>query len=247
VSVLIVTGGSRGIGAATCELAASRGYDVVVNFSGDPAPAEEVAAKVRAAGQAAVAVRADVSAEDDVRALFDAAATLGPVEALVNNAAITGNTPGRLDQYEVGVVRRTLDVNVTGVFLCCREAVRRMSTRHGGEGGAIVNISSTAARTGSAGEWVHYAASKAAVDTLTYGLAQEVAEEGVRVNAVAPGMIHTGLHEAAGMPDRMAKYAPLIPMRRAGQPGEIAEAVLWLLSPAASFTTGAVLDVGGGR
>ncbi|MDT7801020.1 MAG: hypothetical protein QOI78_4453 [Actinomycetota bacterium] len=247
MSVLIVTGGSRGIGAATCELAASRGYDVVVNFSGDPAPAEEVAAKVRAAGQAAVAVRADVSAEDDVRALFDAAATLGPVEALVNNAAITGNTPGRLDQYEVGVVRRTLDVNVTGVFLCCREAVRRMSTRHGGEGGAIVNISSTAARTGSAGEWVHYAASKAAVDTLTYGLAQEVAEEGVRVNAVAPGMIHTGLHEAAGMPDRMAKYAPLIPMRRAGQPGEIAEAVLWLLSPAASFTTGAVLDVGGGR
>jgi NAD(P)-dependent dehydrogenase (short-subunit alcohol dehydrogenase family) len=247
VSVLIVTGGSRGIGAATCELAASRGYDVVVNFSGDPAPAEEVAARVRALGRAAVAVRADVSAEDDVRALFDAAASLGPVSALVNNAAITGNTPGRLDEYEVDVVRRTLDVNVTGVFLCCREAVRRMSARHGGQGGAIVNISSTAARTGSAGEWVHYAASKAAVDTLTFGLAQEVADEGVRVNAVAPGMIHTGLHEAAGMPERMAKYAPLIPMRRAGQPIEIAEAVLWLLSPAASFTTGAVLDVGGGR
>jgi NAD(P)-dependent dehydrogenase (short-subunit alcohol dehydrogenase family) len=247
VSVLIVTGGSRGIGAATCELAASRGYDVVVNFSGDPAPAEEVAAKVRALGQAAVAVRADVSAEDDVRALFDAADALGPVSGLVNNAAITGNTPGRLDEYEVDVVRRTLDVNVTGVFLCCREAVRRMSARHGGQGGAIVNISSTAARTGSAGEWVHYAASKAAVETLTFGLAQEVADEGVRVNAVAPGMIHTGLHEAAGMPDRLEKYARQIPMRRAGQPGEIAEAVLWLLSPAASFTTGAVLDVGGGR
>jgi NAD(P)-dependent dehydrogenase (short-subunit alcohol dehydrogenase family) len=247
VSVLIVTGGSRGIGAATCELAASRGYDVVVNFSGDPAPAEEVAAKVRALGQAAVAVRADVSAEDDVRALFDAAAALGPVSGLVNNAAITGNTPGRLDEYEVDVVRRTLDVNVTGVFLCCREAVRRMSARYGGQGGAIVNISSTAARTGSAGEWVHYAASKAAVETLTFGLAQEVADEGVRVNAVAPGMIHTGLHEAAGMPDRLEKYARQIPMRRAGQPGEIAEAVLWLLSPAASFTTGAVLDVGGGR
>jgi NAD(P)-dependent dehydrogenase (short-subunit alcohol dehydrogenase family) len=247
VSVLIVTGGSRGIGAATCELAASRGYDVVVNFSGDPAPAEEVAAKVRALGQAAVAVRADVSDEDDVRALFDAAESLGPVSGLVNNAAITGNTPGRLDEYEVDVVRRTLDVNVTGVFLCCREAVRRMSTRHGGQGGAIVNISSTAARTGSAGEWVHYAASKAAVDTLTFGLAQEVADEDVRVNAVAPGMIHTGLHEAAGMPDRLEKYARQIPMRRAGQPGEIAEAVLWLLSPAASFTTGAVLDVGGGR
>jgi len=247
VSVLIVTGGSRGIGAATCELAASRGYDVVVNFSGDPAPAEEVADRVRSLGRQALAVRADVSAEDDVRALFDAAAELGPVSGLVNNAAITGNTPGRLDEYEVDVVRRTLDVNVTGVFLCCREAVRRMSTRHGGKGGAIVNISSTAARTGSAGEWVHYAASKAAVDTLTFGLAQEVADEDVRVNAVAPGMILTGLHEAAGMPDRLEKYARQIPMRRAGQPSEIAEAVLWLLSPAASFTTGAVLDVGGGR
>ena len=247
MSVLIVTGGSRGIGAATCELAASRGYDVVVNFSGDPAPAEEVADRVRSLGRQALAVRADVSAEDDVRALFDAAAELGPVSGLVNNAAITGNTPGRLDEYEVDVVRRTLDVNVTGVFLCCREAVRRMSTRHGGKGGAIVNISSTAARTGSAGEWVHYAASKAAVDTLTFGLAQEVADEDVRVNAVAPGMILTGLHEAAGMPDRLEKYARQIPMRRAGQPSEIAEAVLWLLSPAASFTTGAVLDVGGGR
>lgn len=247
MSVLIVTGGSRGIGAAICELAASRGYDVVVNFSGAPAPAEEVAERVRALGRQASAVRADVSAEDDVRALFDAAASLGPVDALVNNAATTGNTPGRLDEYEVDVVRRTLDVNVTGVFLCCREAVRRMSTRHGGAGGAIVNISSTAARTGSAGEWVHYAASKAAVDTLTFGLAQEVAGEDVRVNAVAPGMIHTGLHAAAGLPDRMAKYAPLIPMGRAGQPSEIAEAVLWLLSPAASFTTGAVLAVGGGR
>ncbi|WP_326945230.1 SDR family oxidoreductase [Amycolatopsis sp. NBC_01307] len=247
MSVLIVTGGSRGIGAAICELAASRGYDVVVNFSGAAAPAEEVAERVRAFGQRALAVRADVSAEDDVRALFDAAASLGPVDALVNNAATTGNTPGRLDGYEVDVVRRTLDVNVTGVFLCCREAVRRMSTRHGGAGGAIVNISSTAARTGSAGEWVHYAASKAAVDTLTFGLAQEVAGEEVRVNAVAPGMIHTGLHAAAGLPDRMAKYAPLIPMGRAGQPSEIAEAVLWLLSPAASFTTGAVLAVGGGR
>ncbi|MFJ9781972.1 SDR family oxidoreductase [Amycolatopsis sp. NPDC101161] len=244
---LIVTGGSRGIGAAICTLAAARGYDVVVNYSGDPVPAREVASRVRAAGRQAVAVRADVSVEDDVRALFDAAAELGPVTALVNNAAIVGNTPGRLDSYAVEVVRRTLDVNVTGVFLCCREAVRRMSTRYGGEGGAIVNISSTAARTGSAGEWVHYAASKAAVDTLTFGLAQEVAGEGVRVNAVAPGMVHTGLHEAAGLPDRMAKYAPQIPMGRAGQPAEIAEAVLFLLSPASSFTTGAVLDVGGGR
>ncbi len=244
---LIVTGGSRGIGAAICVLAAQRGYDVVVNYSGDPAPALAVADDVRSHGRQAVAVRADVACEDDVRALFDAASALGPVKALVNNAAIVGNTPGRLDSYDVEVVRRTLDVNVTGVFLCCREAVRRMSTRYGGDGGAIVNISSTAARTGSAGEWVHYAASKAAVDTLTFGLAQEVAGERVRVNAVAPGMIHTGLHEAAGLPDRMAKYAPQIPMGRAGEPAEIAEAVLFLLSPASSFTTGAVLDVGGGR
>ncbi|MEV7039962.1 SDR family oxidoreductase [Amycolatopsis sp. NPDC051061] len=244
---LIVTGGSRGIGAAICSLAGSRGYDVVVNYSGDPAPALAVADEVRSHGRQAVAVRADVSVEDDVRALFDAAAALGPVEALVNNAAIVGNTPGRLDSYDVEVVRRTLDVNVTGVFLCCREAVRRMSTRYGGDGGAVVNISSTAARTGSAGEWVHYAASKAAVDTLTYGLAQEVAGEGVRVNAVAPGMIHTGLHEAAGLPGRLAKFAQQIPMGRAGEPAEIAEAVLFLLSPASSFTTGAVLDVGGGR
>ena len=244
---LIVTGGSRGIGAAICVLAAQRGHDVVVNYSGDPAPALAVADEVRASGRQALSVRADVSAEDDVVALFDAAAELGPVTGLVNNAAITGNTPGRLDSYDVDVVRRTLDVNVTGVFLCCREAVRRMSTRHGGHGGAIVNISSTAARTGSAGEWVHYAASKAAVDTLTFGLAQEVAGEGVRVNSVRPGMIRTGLHDAAGLPDRLDRLAPQIPMGRPGEPAEIAEAVLFLLSPASSFTTGAVLEVGGGR
>ncbi|MBE1499919.1 NAD(P)-dependent dehydrogenase (short-subunit alcohol dehydrogenase family) [Amycolatopsis lexingtonensis] len=244
---LIVTGGSRGIGAATCLLAAQRGHDVVVNYSGDPAPALAVADEVRSLGRQAQAVRADVSVEGDVVALFDAAAELGPVTALVNNAAITGNTPGRLDSYAVDVVRRTLDVNVTGVFLCCREAVRRMSTRHGGHGGAIVNISSTAARTGSAGEWVHYAASKAAVDTLTFGLAQEVGGEGVRVNAVRPGMIRTGLHDAAGLPDRLDRLAPQIPMGRPGEPAEIAEAVLFLLSPASSFTTGAILEVGGGR
>lgn len=244
---LVVTGGSRGIGAAICTLAATRGHDVVVNYSGDPAPAEAVAAQVRAAGQQALAFRADVSAEDDVRALFDAAAGLGPVTGLVNNAATVGNTPGRLDSYDVEVVRRTLDVNVTGVFLCCREAVRRMSTRYGGDGGAIVNISSTAARTGSAGEWVHYAASKAAVDTMTFGLAQEVAGEGVRVNSVRPGMIRTGLHDAAGLPGRLDRLVPQIPMGRPGEPAEIAEAVLFLLSPASTFTTGAVLEVGGGR
>jgi NAD(P)-dependent dehydrogenase (short-subunit alcohol dehydrogenase family) len=245
--VLIVTGGSRGIGAAVCVLAAERGYDVVVNYANDAVAAEEVAAQVRKHDRSALTVRGDVSVEADVVALFDAAAELGPLAGVVNNAAITGNTPGRLDEHEAEVVRRVVDVNVTGVFLCAREAVRRMSTRHGGTGGAIVNISSTAARTGSAGEWVPYAATKAAVETLTYGLAQEVADEGVRVNAVAPGMVETGLHEAAGLPDRLDRIAPTIPMRRAGQPLEIAEAVLFLLSPASSYTTGAVLTVSGGR
>jgi NAD(P)-dependent dehydrogenase (short-subunit alcohol dehydrogenase family) len=245
--VLIVTGGSRGIGAATCVLAAERDYDVVINYSGDAAAADEVSEQVRQRDRQALTVRGDVSAEGDVRALFDAAAELGPLTGVVNNAAITGNTPGRLDEQEVETVRRVLDVNVTGVFLCCREAVRRMSTRYGGAGGSIVNVSSTAARTGSAGEWVHYAATKAAVETLTFGLGQEVAREGIRVNAVAPGLVDTGLHAAAGLPDRLDRLAPGIPLGRAGRPEEIAEAVLWLLSVEASFTIGAVLPVGGGR
>jgi len=245
--VLIVTGASRGVGAAVARLGASRGYDVVVNYASDASAAEEVAGEVRAAGRRAVTARADVSSEADVVALFDAAAELGTITAVVNNAAITGNTPGRLDAQDVATVRRVLDVNVTGVFLCCREAVRRMSARHGGGGGAVVNVSSTAARTGSPGEWTHYAASKAAVETLTWGLAQEVAGEGVRVNAVAPGLVETGLHAAAGLPDRLERIAPTVPLARAGRPEEIAEAVLWLLSPAASYAVGAVLPVGGGR
>ncbi|MFD5091446.1 SDR family oxidoreductase [Amycolatopsis thailandensis] len=245
--VLVVTGGSKGIGAAVCELAAARGYDVVVNYAGDAEAAEDVASRVREHGVQAITQRGDVASEDDVVALFDAAVALGPLAGVVANAAITGNTPGRFDEYEVDVVRRVVDVNVTGVFLCVREGIRRMSTRYGGEGGAIVTLSSTAARTGSPGEWVHYAGTKAAVETMTYGVAQEVAKESVRVNAVAPGMIHTGLHAAAGMPDRMDRIAPTIPMGRAGEPGEVAEAVLWLLSPAASYTTGTVLTVGGGR
>ncbi|MEV6911105.1 SDR family oxidoreductase [Amycolatopsis sp. NPDC051071] len=245
--VLIVTGGSKGIGAAVCELAAARGYDVVVNYAGDTEAAEGVASRVRKHGVQAITRRGDVASEDDVVALFDAAAGLGPLAGVVANAAITGNTPGRLDEYDVDVVRRVVDVNITGVFLCVREGIRRMSTRYGGAGGAIVTVSSTAARTGSPGEWVHYAGTKAAVETMTYGVAQEVAKESIRVNAVAPGMIHTGLHAAAGMPDRMDRLAPTIPMGRAGEPGEVAEAVLWLLSPAASYTTGTVLTVGGGR
>ncbi|UMP03049.1 SDR family oxidoreductase [Amycolatopsis sp. EV170708-02-1] len=245
--VLVVTGGSKGIGAAVCELAAARGYDVVVNYAGDAEAAEDVASRVRKHGVQAITQRGDVASETDVVALFDAAVALGPLAGLVANAAITGNTPGRFDEYEVDVVRRVVDVNVTGVFLCVREGIRRMSTRYGGAGGAIVTLSSTAARTGSPGEWVHYAGTKAAVETMTYGVAQEVAKESIRVNAVAPGMIHTGLHAAAGMPDRMDRIAPTIPMGRAGEPGEVAEAVLWLLSPAASYTTGTVLTVGGGR
>ncbi|WP_370933062.1 SDR family oxidoreductase [Amycolatopsis sp. cg13] len=247
MGVLIVTGGSRGIGAAICELAATRGYDVVVNYSGDQAAAEEVAERVRSHGAQALAHRADVSDEQQVSELFSAAAELGPIGGLVNNAGITGNTPGRLDEQSVETVRRVLDINVTGVFLCCREAVRRLSTRYGGSGGAIVNVSSTASRNASAGEWVHYAASKAAVNTLSLGLAREVADEGIRVNVVSPGLVETGLHAAAGMPDRLERLSAGIPLLRAGQPEEIATAVLWLLSEEASYTVGAVLEVGGGR
>jgi NAD(P)-dependent dehydrogenase (short-subunit alcohol dehydrogenase family) len=246
VSVVIVTGGGRGIGAAVSRLAAARGYTVVINYTSDEQTAGDVCDEIVAAGGSAVAVAGDVAEEADVHRVFDAAAELGELGAVVANAGITGNTPGRLDEQDAAVVRRVLDVNVLGVFLCAREAVRRMSTRHGGRGGAIVTVSSTAAGRGSPGEWVHYAASKAAVDTLTYGLALEVADEGIRVNAVAPGTVVTGLHAAAGMPDRPQRRAPLIPMKRAGTPEEIAEGVLWLLSPAASYVTGAVLPISGG-
>jgi NAD(P)-dependent dehydrogenase (short-subunit alcohol dehydrogenase family) len=245
-SVLVVTGGSRGIGAAVCRLAAARGYTVVINYASGAAAADEVRVGIEKSGGKAVTVAADVADEADVRRLFAHAAELGPLAGLVANAGITGNTPGRLDEQDARVVRRVLDVNVLGVFLCAREAVRRMSTRYGGTGGAIVAVSSTAAGRGSPGEWVHYAASKAAVDSLAHGLALEVADEGIRVNTVAPGLVETGLHAAAGMPDRLERKAPQIPMSRAGSPEEIAEGVLWLLSPAASFVTGAVLPISGG-
>ncbi|MFC0115523.1 SDR family oxidoreductase [Kibdelosporangium aridum] len=242
MGVVIVTGGSRGIGAAICRAVAKAGHQVVVNYVGNAAAAEAV---VKETG--GIAVKANVSDEADVRRLFDTAAELGPVTGLVCNAAITGNKIARLDEHEVRTVREVLDVNVVGTFLCDREAVRRMSTKHGGNGGVIVNISSTAAHRGSPGEWVHYAASKAAVETLTKGLALEVANEGVRVNCVAPGLVETELHEAAGAPDRVARTAPLIPMKRAGQPDEIADGVMWLLSDASSFVTGSVVTISGGR
>jgi NAD(P)-dependent dehydrogenase (short-subunit alcohol dehydrogenase family) len=242
MGVVIVTGGSRGIGAAICRLAAAKGHTVVVNYVGDQAAAEAVAKET-----GGLAVQANVANEPDVIRLFDAAAELGPLTGVVCNAAITGNTPGRLDEQTVGTVRDVFDTNVIGVFLCNREAVRRMSTRYGNGGGAIVNISSTAARRGSPGEWVHYAASKAAVETLTYGLALEVADEGIRVNAVAPGLVETDMHASAGMPDRTERLAPLIPVKRAGQPHEIAEGVVWLLSDAASYVVGSILPISGGR
>ncbi len=194
-----------------------------------------------------MAIQADVSREADVLRLFDIAGReLGPLRALVNNAAITGGL-ARVEQIDAAKLAQMLAVNVAGTMLCAREAVRRMSTRRGGSGGAIVNISSIAARTGSAGEWVHYAASKGAVNTFTIGLAREVATEGIRVNAVAPGLVDTGLHAANGEPGRLARLSPTIPMQRAGTPDEIAQGVLWLLSDAASYVTGTILEIGGGR
>jgi len=244
---IIVTGASRGIGAAVAKLAAARGFSVAVTFSTGETEAGAVAKEIIAAGGRAYAIQADVAREEDVIRLFETSEfELGPIKALVNNAAITGGF-SRVDSVSAKTLEQVLAVNVTGAFLCAREAVRRMSTRHGGTGGAIVNISSRAAQIGSAGEWVHYAASKGAIDSFTIGLAREVATEGIRVNAVAPGLIETGLHAANGAPDRLNRLTPSIPMQRPGTALEVAEAVLWLLSPAASYTTGAILEVGGGR
>lgn len=244
---LIVTGASRGIGAAIAELAGAREFAVAVNFATGEAEARAVVKQIVSAGGSALAIQADVAREEDVMRLFETAEReLGPIKALVNNAAITGGF-ARVDSVSAVALARVMAVNVTGAFLCAREAVRRMSTKHGGTGGAIVNISSRAAHTGSAGEWVHYAASKGAIDSFTIGLAREVATEGIRVNAVAPGLIETGLHAANGAPDRLQRLASTIPMERAGTPLEVAEGVLWLLSPAASYTTGAILQIGGGR
>jgi NAD(P)-dependent dehydrogenase (short-subunit alcohol dehydrogenase family) len=244
---LIVTGASRGIGAAIAKLAGERGFSVAVNFATGEGEASTVAEQIVSAGGRACAIHADVAREEDVVRLFETAEReLGAIKALVNNAAITGGF-SRVESVSADALMKVMAVNVTGAFLCAREAVRRMSTRHGGSGGAIVNISSRAAHTGSAGEWVHYAASKGAVDSFTIGLAREVATEGIRVNAVAPGLIETGLHAANGAPDRLDRLASTIPMHRPGTPLEVAEAVLWLLSPVSSYTTGAILEIGGGR
>lgn len=245
--VVIVTGGGRGIGAATARLAAERGYAVCVNFRANGAAAEGVAAAARAAGAKAIAVQADIAREADVGRLFDtAAAELGPITALVNNAGIL-ERQGRLDAMEAARFERVFATNVTGAFLCAREAVRRMSRRHGGAGGAIVNVSSIAALLGAPGEYVDYAASKGAIDTLTIGLAREVADEGIRVNAVRPGVIRTDIHASGGEPGRVERVKSAIPMKRGGEPEEVARAILWLLSSESSYCTGTFIDVSGGR
>lgn len=246
METLIITGASRGIGAAVARLAAKR-YSIVVNYSRDEAAALEVVRQVKTDGGRAVEIQADVSAEKDVLRLFaEAEKHLGTVRTLVNNAGITGGF-SRVESVTSETLARVFAVNVTGTILCSREAVRRMSTRNGGTGGAIVNVSSRASKIGGAGEWVHYAASKGAVDTFTIGLAREVAAEGIRVNAVSPGLTATELHAAAGAADRIERMAPSIPMKRAGTAEEVAEGILWLLSPAASYVTGVILPISGGR
>jgi NAD(P)-dependent dehydrogenase (short-subunit alcohol dehydrogenase family) len=245
--VAIVTGGSRGIGAATARLLASRGYAVCVNYLGNRTAADTVVASIRASGGTAVAVQADVGVEADVLRLFAACdAELGRLRALVNNAGIL-ERQGRVDAMDAGRLQRVLTANVVGSFLCAREAVRRMSTKWGGQGGAIVNLSSVAARTGAPGEYVDYAAAKGAIDTFTVGLAQEVAQEGIRVNAVRPGFIYTDIHASGGEPNRVDRVKAFVPMRRGGTADEVAQAIVWLLSDEASFTTGVCLDVAGGR
>ncbi|RSS50726.1 SDR family oxidoreductase [Streptomyces sp. WAC07061] len=242
--VTVVTGGSRGIGAAVCVRLAAEGHDLVLGYARDAAAAEATAERVRAAGARCVTVRGDTSREEAVERLFDTARTeLGPVTGLVNNAGVTGPL-GRLADARTEDLRRVVEVNLLGYLLCCRRAARDMAA---GGGGAIVNVSSAAATLGSPGDYVHYAATKAAVDALTLGLSKELGPDGVRVNGVAPGIIETDMHAAMGDPDRPAKAAPGIPLGRPGQPGEVAGAIAWLLSEDASYTTGAVLRVSGGR
>lgn len=245
--VLVVTGAGRGIGAATALLGARRGYKVCVNYVRDEASATKVADEITQGGGEAIVVRADVGHSDEVKRLFEAVdARLGTVTALVNNAG-TLETQGRLEDLDEERLLRILRTNVVGTFLPSREAVRRMSTRLGGTGGAIVNVSSAASRLGSPGEYLDYAASKGAIDTFTHGLALEVAIEGIRVNAVRPGIIDTEIHASGGQPERAHQMAALLPMQRPGSAEEVAQSIVWLLSDAASYVTGALLDVAGGR
>ena len=246
-SPVVVTGGSRGIGAATALLLAFRGHPVCLSYVRDADAADDVVRGCVAAGVTAVAVRADVAVEADVVGLFETAQDrLGPIGGLVNNAGVVDRAT-RVQDMSAARIERMMAINVTGAFLCAREAVRRMSTANGGDGGAIVNVSSRAAVLGSAGEYVDYAASKAAVDTLTVGLSREVATEGIRVNAVRPGLIDTDIHADSGDARRLDRLAPSIPLQRPGRPEEVAAAIAWLLGDEASYVTGSFIDVGGGR
>ena len=244
---LLITGASRGIGAATARLAAAQGWDVAVNYTRDASAAQAVAAAVRGQGRRALVLQADVAEHAQVQAMF---ATLdrewGPLTGLVNNAGVV-DVAARVDEMSPERLQRMFAINVMGSIWCAQAAVRRMSTRHGGAGGRIVNLSSAAARLGSPGQYVDYAAAKGAIDTFTLGLAREVAGEGVRVNAVRPGIIETDIHASGGQPGRVAQMAPLVPMQRAGSAEEVAQAIVWLLGEGASYTTGAVVDVTGGR
>ncbi len=245
--VLIVTGGSRGIGAATARLAAQRGYAVCVNYAHNQTAAQTTVDEIKEKGGQAIAVACDISSEPEVVRLFESVdKAFGRATDLVNNAGILERQV-RVEEMDAARLNRIFATNVTGAFLCAREAVRRMSTRYGGAGGAIVNVSSAAARLGAPGEYVDYAASKAAIDAFTIGLAKEVATEGVRVNGVRPGVIYTDIHASGGEPDRVERVKASVPMRRGGRVEEVAHAILWLLSDEASYTTGAIIDVAGGR
>ena len=245
--VVLVTGGGRGIGAATALLAARHGWAVAVNYAANADAAESVVQQIRAAGGRAVALQADVAFEDQIVRLFQQVdAQLGPLTALVNNAGVV-DVAARVDGMDTARLARMFNINVIGSFLCAREAVKRMSTRYGGTGGSIVNLSSAAARIGSPGNYVDYASAKAAIDTFTLGLAKEVATEGIRVNAVRPGIIATDIHASGGQPNRANEVAPQVPMQRPGTADEVAQAVWWLLSDASSYTTGSLIDVAGGR
>ncbi len=245
--VLLITGGSRGIGAATALLASKEGYAVAVNYRANSLAADEVVRQIRAGGGNAMTVQADVAIEAEIMAMFEKVdLKFGPLNALVNNAGVV-DAASRVDAMSGERLKRMFDINVIGPMICAREAVRRMSTKHGGKGGAIVNVSSIAASLGAAGQYVDYAASKGAIDTFTVGLGREVAAEGIRVNAVRPGVIDTEIHASGGQPDRAKTMASMLPMQRPGTAQEVAQAIVWLLSDQASYTTSSLLDISGGR